>query len=191
MVTQFIQHISSEKRLSQHTIKAYTNDLAQFELFLKNEFDESEILTATFLEIREWIVQLSDNQLNSKSINRKIATLKSYFKYLFKHKLIEVDPTLRVKSLKIKKSLPSFAKENEMNIVLDIQPYQTDFEGVRDKIVMELLYGTGIRLSEIINLSETDIDLYTKQIKVTGKRNNQIQSKKSLLFMLLTGVFTS
>ncbi|MES2794919.1 MAG: tyrosine-type recombinase/integrase [Bacteroidota bacterium] len=188
MVTQFIQHISSEKRLSQHTIKAYTNDLLQFELFLKNESPESEILTSTFHEVRAWIVQLSDNQLNSKSINRKIATLKSYFKYLFKHKLIEVDPTLRVKSLKIKKSLPSFAKENEMNAVLDIQPYQSDFEGVRDKVVMELLYGTGIRLSEIINLAETDLDLYTKQIKVTGKRNKQriIPLNHSLTELLTT-----
>lgn len=173
MISQFIQFISSEKRLSQHTIIAYTNDLNQFEIFLQNEFPEVNLATASFQEIRAWVVQLSDNQIDNKSINRKIATLKSFFKYSIKLNQIEIDPTLKIKSLKIKKSLPSFAKENEMNSVLDVQAYGADFEGIRDKIVLELLYGTGIRLSELINLKEGDLDLYQKQIKVTGKRNKQ------------------
>jgi integrase/recombinase XerC len=186
MISAFIQHIASEKRLSPHTVTAYSNDLAQFEVFIKNEFSEINLLEVSFQEIRSWIVQLSDNKLDSKSINRKIATLKSFFHYLFKHKHIEIDPTTKLKSLKIKKTLPSFVKENEMNSLLDAQPYGNDFEGVRDKIVIELLYGTGIRLSELINMSDGDVDLYANQIKVTGKRNKQriIPINKSLADLL-------
>jgi integrase/recombinase XerC len=187
MIPAFIQHIASEKRLSQHTVKAYSNDLAQFEIFIKNEFSEINLAEVTFQEIRSWVVQLSDNKLDSKSINRKIATLKSFYHYLFKHKHIEIDPTTKLKSLKIKKTLPSFVKEAEMNSLLDIQPYGTDFEGIRDKIVIELLYGTGIRLSELINMSDGDVDLYANQIKVTGKRNKQriIPINKTLADLLL------
>lgn len=173
MILAFIQHIASEKRLSPHTVKAYSNDLAQFEFFIKNEFSEINLVDVSFQEIRMWVVQLSDTKLDSKSINRKIATLKSFFHYLFKHKLIEVDPTIKLKSLKIKKTLPSFVKKTEMDSLLNTQTYRTDFEGVRDKMVIELLYGTGIRLSELINMNDSDVDLYANQIKVTGKRNKQ------------------
>jgi integrase/recombinase XerC len=173
MIHQFIQHIAVEKRLSSHTVKAYATDLNQFDCFLKEEFPEVDFSTVTFNDIRFWIVALSENKLDNKSINRKIAVLKSFFKYLLKHQLIESDPTARLKSLKIKKSLPNFVKDAEMKMVLDTQPYGADFEGVRDKLVIELLYGTGIRLSELIGLSELDIDLYSKQIKVLGKRNKQ------------------
>jgi integrase/recombinase XerC len=173
MISKFIQHISSEKRLSPHTVTAYSNDLEQFRIFLKEEFAEVIFIEASFAEIRQWIVQLADKKLDSKTINRKIATLKSFFHYLFKHKVIEIDPTIKLKSLKIKKNLPSFVKEGEMNLLLDVQSYGVDFEGIRDKLVIELLYGTGIRLAELINLTEQNIDLYTKQIKVTGKRDKQ------------------
>ncbi len=173
MISQFIQFISSEKRLSTNTVKAYSNDLNQFEIFLQNELPDATLTSASFQEIRAWIVQLSDSLIDNKSINRKIATLKSFYKHSIKLGLIEIDPTIKVKSLKIKKSLPNFAKENEMSNVLDVQAYGVDFEGIRDKIVLELFYGTGIRLSELINLKEADLDLYQKQIKVTGKRNKQ------------------
>ncbi len=173
MISQFIQFISSEKRLSTNTVKAYSNDLNQFEIFLQNELPDATLTSASFQEIRAWIVQLSDSLIDNKSINRKIATLKSFYKHSIKRGLIDIDPTIKVKSLKIKKSLPNFAKENEMSNVLDVQAYGVDFEGIRDKIVLELFYGTGIRLSELINLKEADLDLYQKQIKVTGKRNKQ------------------
>lgn len=186
MISQFIQFISSEKRLSTNTVKAYSNDLNQFEIFLQNELPDATLTSASFQEIRAWIVQLSDSLIDNKSINRKIATLKSFYKHSIKLGLIEIDPTIKVKSLKIKKSLPNFVKENEMSNVLDVQAYGVDFEGIRDKIVLELLYGTGIRLSELINLKEIDLDLYQKQIKVTGKRNKQriipINKTLALLF---------
>jgi integrase/recombinase XerC len=170
---QFLQYISSEKRLSKHTVLAYQNDLLQFETFLKNEFPETSLEQANFSELRNWIVQLSENKLDSKSINRKVATLKSFYKYLLKYKAIAIDPTTKLKSLKTTKNLPSFVKENEMKLLLDTQAYGAGFEGFRDKLVIELLYGTGIRLSELIELKEADLDLYNKQIKVTGKRNKQ------------------
>ena len=173
MIEKFIQHISSEKRLSPHTTKAYLIDLQQFDKFINEEFPECSLAEAGFQEIRNWVVQLSENNQDSKTINRKIATLKSFYKYLQKIKIIEIDPTNNLKSLKIKKNLPNFVKENEMNLVLENEPYGIDFKGVRDKLVMELLYGTGIRLSELINLKEADLDLYSQQIKVTGKRNKQ------------------
>lgn len=187
MVQKFIQYISSEKRLSKHTVLAYQNDLLQFETFIKNEFPELTFETISFSEIRNWIVQLSDNKLDSKSINRKMATLKSFYKYLSRHKLIELDPTIKLKSLKITKNLPSFVKENEMNLLLDTQAYGLDFEGLRDKLVIELIYGTGIRLSELINLSEADLDIYNRQIKVTGKRNKQRIIPINKLLMELFG----
>jgi integrase/recombinase XerC len=187
MIQQYIQHISAEKRLSQLTVKAYHTDLNQFEVFLQKEFPETEIAKVSFSEIRVWVVQLSDNQLDNKSINRKIAVLKSFYKYLLRHKIIEIDPTLRLKSLKIKKLLPNFVKDGEMKNILDSQPYGVDFEGIRDKLVIELLYGTGIRLSELIGLNEPDIDLYAKQLKVTGKRNKQrIIPINSTLAQLIT-----
>jgi integrase/recombinase XerC len=173
MIQQFIQHIATEKRLSKHTVTAYSTDLGQFQCFLSVEFSETTINKASFGEIRAWIVELSDKQLDSKSINRKIAVLKSFYKYLLKHKLIELDPTLRLKALKTKKALPNFVKSADMEVILDDQPFATEFEGFRDKLVLELLYGTGIRLSELIGLIDADIDLYAKQIKVTGKRNKQ------------------
>lgn len=173
MVDKFIQYISSEKRLSKHTSKAYLIDLQQFEHYILQDFTHLNLTEVSFQEIRSWIVQLSENGLNSRSINRKMATLKSFYHYLQKLKIIEIDPTTQLKSLKTKKKLPSFVKENEMNITLENQAYEADFKGIRDNLVMELLYGTGIRLSELINLNEADVDLYANQIKVTGKRNKQ------------------
>jgi integrase/recombinase XerC len=173
MVAQFIQYISSEKRLSPHTTKAYENDLNQFTLFLASEFDLLEPEKATFLEIRTWIVQLSEEKLDAKTINRKVASLNSYFNFLLKRKLIEVDPTIKLKALKTKKSLPAFVKTTEMNVMLDTTGFGVDFNGLRDQLVIELLYGTGIRLAEIITLSDQNVDLYNNQIKVTGKRNKQ------------------
>ncbi len=173
MIEQFIQYITSEKRLSRHTVIAYQNDLNQLLLFLNVEYPDIKIELSTFNLLRSWIVQLSDNELDNRSINRKIAALKSFFHFLLKRKIVEFDPTTKLKSLKVKKNLPNFVKENEMNSLLDLQPYGVDFEGVRDRLVLELLYGTGIRLSELVNLEEHDFDSYTNQIKVTGKRNKQ------------------
>jgi integrase/recombinase XerC len=173
MIDQFIQYISSEKRLSQHTVLAYSRDLAQFESYLIDNYPDSSASMAKFSDIRQWVVQLADSEMDSKTVNRKIATLRSFYKYLFKLKLIELDPTAKIKSLKTKKVLPSFVKDTEMVNVLDTQPYGVDFNGLRDKLVIELLYGTGIRLSELIGLVDSDIDLYTRQLKVTGKRNKQ------------------
>ena len=173
MVSQFIQYLSSEKRLSPHTTRAYTIDLQQFNDFLLNEFEINQLEKASFNEIRGWIVKLSEEKLESKTINRKIATLKSFFHFLLKRKMIEFDPTVNLKSLKTKRPLPSFVKQSEMDVLLNTTGFGTDFKGLRDQLIIELLYGTGIRLSELISLTEQDIDLYASQIKVTGKRNKQ------------------
>lgn len=186
MIQKFIEYISSEKRLSIHTSSAYKLDLQQFEQFLNIELSATPIENTTFAEIRSWVAQLAENELDSRSINRKIATLKSFFKFLVKKQIVDLDPTLRLKSLKVEKKLPSFVKEGEMNLVLETEVYSADFEGVRDKLVVELLYGTGIRLAELIALTENEIDLYQKIIKVTGKRNKQriVPMHKTLVLLI-------
>lgn len=173
MIQKFVEYLTSEKRLSKHTSNAYSSDLQQFDQFLNQEFPSKSIENTTFSEIRSWVAYLADKNLDNRSINRKLATLKSFFKFLLKKEIVELDPTLKLKSLKVERKLHNFVKESEMNMVLETEMYSADFEGIRDKLVIELLYGTGIRLAELIAISENDIDLYQKIIKVTGKRNKQ------------------
>lgn len=167
----FLNYIRFEKRLSHHTLTAYGKDLEQFQLFLANEFSLAHPEQADFRQIRAWIVTLVEADLDKTSINRKIATLRSYYGFLIRRKVITSDPMLKIQALKTSKKLPVYVEEKPMETLLDEVEFSNDFEGTRDKLVLELLYGTGIRLSELIGLKHTDVNLYEKTIIVLGKRN--------------------
>ncbi|WP_234735584.1 tyrosine-type recombinase/integrase [Tellurirhabdus bombi] len=169
----FLEHIRYEKRLSHHTLTAYQKDLEQFADFLKTEANRDEAEKADFLNIRSWIVSLVEAGLDKTSVNRKIATLRSYYGFLLRRKVITDDPTLKIQALKTSKKLPVYVEEKPMESLLEEFEFSNDFAGIRDKLVLELLYGTGIRLAELIGLKTTDVNAYERTIMVLGKRNKQ------------------
>ena len=167
----FLTHIRYEKRLSHHTLTAYANDLEQFSTFLKTECNLDQPERADFRHIRSWIVSLVEGGIDKSSVNRKIATLRAYYEFLLRRKVIALDPMVKIQALKASKKLPQYVEEKPMAMLLDDVEFSNTFEGVRDKLVLELLYGTGIRLSELTGLKTTDVNLYEKTIIVLGKRN--------------------
>lgn len=173
MLESFLKYIEYEKRYSQHTITSYKSDLEKFLLFVSQEYQTNQIQDFNHAVIRSWIIFLSESGMGARSINRKIAALKSYFKFLLKREVIEENPTQRLKPLKVEKKLPSFVREAEMDLMLDHFNFSDGFEGARDQLVIELLYNTGIRLSELINLKRTDVNHFENHIKVLGKRNKE------------------
>ncbi len=183
MVSYFLQHIKYEKRLSHHTATAYEGDLKQFSAFLQFQYEFKEPEKADFQMIRSWIVALVDEKIENRSINRKIATLRTFYNFLLRHKVISTDPMLKIKALKTDKTLPKYVEEKPMENLLDEMEFSDDFSGLRDKLVLELLYGTGMRLAELIGLKITDLNLYNNTLTVLGKRNKHriIPINKSLV----------
>lgn len=180
MIESFLKYLKFEKRFSKHTLVAYQTDLNQFREFLI-QFDIKPE-DAGHLDVRAWIVNLVEEENQARSVNRKIATLRSYYKFLLKREVIESDPTSKIKVLKTSKKLPQFVKESELEVLLDQFVFEDSQAGWRDKVMLEILYGTGVRLSELINLTLKDIDLNSETIKVLGKRNKEriIPISKSL-----------
>lgn len=173
MIESFLQYITFEKRFSSHTVTSYRNDLLQFHTFLSENFPDLTIDKASSLCVRSWIIHLMDLQLNSRSVNRKLASLRAFYKFLHKQGLCNDDQMQKLSALKARKSLPVFVQEDHLARLLNDFPFQDNFTGVRDKLILELLYATGIRLSELIGLKEKDINLYSREIKVLGKRNKE------------------
>ncbi|MEZ7929630.1 MAG: tyrosine-type recombinase/integrase [Flavobacteriales bacterium] len=171
---KFITYLSSEKRFSEHTIKSYTTDLKQFTSFLSSEFQIiDEINEISFQIIRTWIASLLEKGINPRSVNRKISTLKTYFKFLIREgKLIE-NPMMKVVAPKSKKRLPVFIEEDQIASLLNEVQFEEGFVGQRNKLIIELFYVTGIRLSELINIKISDVDFNNQSIKVLGKRNKE------------------
>ncbi len=171
---KFISYLSSERRLSQNTIVSYSNDLDQFHCFLNEHFNiTSQISEVSFHIIRSWVANLFENGVQPRSINRKISTLKTFFKYLEREELVEVNPMLKIVGPKTSKGLPLFVKENEIKLLLEEVVFESGFIGKRDKLIIEIFYLTGMRLTELINIKITDIDFHNKSIKVIGKRNKE------------------
>jgi len=175
MLASFIKYLQYERRYSSHTVDSYQNDLMQFSAFLTQTKPEGEIelKDAEYNEIRSWIISLMEDGLDPRSVNRKMAALRTYFKFLLKRDVITKDPTARLSALKTSKKLPSFVKETELIGLLSQFESDDAFTGKRNKLVLELLYGTGIRLSELIHLKKSDINLKEGLIKVLGKRNKE------------------
>ena len=169
--SDFLNHIRYEKRLSHHTLTAYAKDLEQFILFLTTECNVTQPELADFRHIRSWIVSMVEAEMDKSSVNRKIATLRTFYEFLLRRKVISIDPMVKIQALKASKRLPQYVEEKPMEMLLNDIEFPDTFEGMRDKLVLELLYGTGIRLSELLGLKTTDVNLYEKTIIVLGKRN--------------------
>lgn len=165
MVDFFLSYLQNEKRLSPHTVAGYRTDLLQFSDFLAGK----PLETAQTDELRAWVVSLSESGLENTSINRKIASLRAFYKFLVRRKKIEKDPSDLLKSLKTPKRLPVFLEEKSTVHLFETIEYEEGFAGVRDKLILELLYGTGIRLSELIGIRESDVG--HNRVKVLGKRS--------------------
>ena len=169
-LTKFLEYLKIEKRFSDHTVIAYELDLKQFIIYFNCHSILSLNEITSFL-IRGWIVELIDSSITARSVNRKLSSLRAYFNWLKKEGLIVKNPTLSVKGPKTEKRLPSFARESEIIKEKMDEVFSDSFEGIRAKLIIEILYQTGIRLSELINLKKSDIQ--TDRIKVLGKRNKE------------------
>ena len=177
-----------EKRYSQHTIVSYQTDIDQFEAFINKTF-ELGFLEIKHTHVRSFMVELMDQQTSESSINRKISALRSFYKFLLREGKATQNPMLLIKGPKVAKRLPVFVEDHKLNHLLDSDLYFDDsFGGVRDHLVIELLFGTGIRLTELMQLKDTDIDIYNSTIKVLGKRNKEriIPINKQLINQLNT-----
>lgn len=174
MVLQsFISYLSLEKNYSLHTVHAYSRDIEAFILFCSDEYELLNIDEVDYSLIRGWIVRLVDSDVTNRSINRKIASLKSYYKFLQGIGKIEVNPLAKHRTLKTSKKIEVPFSEEEMQKVLSQIQFTNDFEGLRNKLIIELLYTTGIRRAELIGLQMGDVDMSSKLLKVLGKRNKE------------------
>lgn len=171
MIESFLRYITFEKRFSSHTEISYRTDLLQFNTFLSENFSGISLDNADSNCVRSWIIHLMDQELNSKSVNRKLATLRAFYKFLEKQGISHNAQMQNLSALKVRKNLPVFVQEEHLEKLLNDFPYENNFSGFRDRLVLELLYATGIRLSELINLQEKDVDYFSREIKVLGKRN--------------------
>lgn len=171
---KFINYLTSEKRFSEHTIISYSTDLTQFLNFINEEFEIStQFSEISFQIVRSWIASLLEKGVSPRSVNRKISTLKTYFKFLIRENAIIESPMLKVVAPKSKKRLPVFIEENQIENLLNQIKFNDGFVGERDKLIIELFYVTGIRLSELINIKISDVDFNNNLIKVLGKRNKE------------------
>lgn len=170
MLDDFVRYLQMEKRYSDHTVVAYQKDISQFIEFaeLKTSADLKEVNS---MLIRSWIVELIEHAVANKSVNRKLSALRSFFKWLKKDGFVSQNPLVKINGPKNAKRLPSFAKESELSSDKVELYFSTDFDGLRDRLIVELFYQTGIRLSELINLKE--LDVRSESIKVLGKRNKE------------------
>jgi integrase/recombinase XerC len=185
-IAPFLDYLQFEKRYSRHTIIAYQTDLEQFFGFLKNQYDEIPALEQiNSMFVKSWLADMKRCQeaITAKSLNRKISTLKSFFKYQLKTGILEKSPMDSIISPKMSKRLPVYVEEKEMHTLFDHVPFPDTWQGRTELLVMKLFYQTGMRLSELINLKETQIDIAGKQIKVLGKGNKEriIPVEKSFL----------
>jgi len=169
----FLNYIRYEKRSSAHTLVAYKNDLGQFVLYCTEMVGDFNVKEVNSKFVRNWVVALMESGLTPRSVNRKLSTLKSFFKYLLKEEVVTENPVIHIPLPKIRKKLPNFVEEENLNHLLDDGFFESNFEGSRDKLIISLLYGTGIRLSELLNLNERDINQEEYLIKVLGKRNKE------------------
>ncbi len=186
MVESFLKYIQFEKRYSPKTVISYQTDLNQFEAYLKKEFEGTLAKDANYGLVRSWIVSLVEAKLDSITINRKIACLRSFYKFLMRQEIIAKDPMMKIKILKTKKKLPHFVSEPDSVKLLDNIEFPEGHQGQRDKLILELLYGTGMRLSELIGLKESDINLAARTVRVLGKRNKErvIPFSSSLVILI-------
>lgn len=169
----FFRYLQFEKRFSPHTLTAYKGDLTSFSEYIKVQFELDDINNVSHSFIRSWIVFLMDTGMKSKSINRKISTLKSYYRFLQREGLISQSPMNKVISPKVPKRLPQFVEQSNMDMLLNDVDIEPGFIGIRNRLIIELFYATGMRLAELISLKDIDVNSSNLQLKVLGKRNKE------------------
>jgi integrase/recombinase XerC len=175
LVDAFLEYLNLEKKYSAHTITAYKNDLQSFKKFLEMEYAQENLREVHYSQIRNWIVNLVDIKVSNRTVNRKVSALKSFFTFLQKTKQIDYNPLSKHKSLKIEKRLQVPFSFKEINTVInDIdKDANDDFESLRNRLIVELFYSTGIRRAELINIKQRDVSFSDKTIKILGKRNKE------------------
>ena len=169
----FLKYLQFEKNYSDKTIVSYGIDLEKFEEYFKSVDESLDFIVVDADLIRGWVLSLMEEGYTATSVNRKLSSLRSFYHYLLRQGVVSVDPLLKVTGPKKKKPLPVFIKDADMTRLLDETAFDAGFEGLRDRLILEVFYETGIRRSELIGLTDADVDLSAKQIKVTGKRNKQ------------------
>jgi integrase/recombinase XerC len=169
LVNFFLDHLSIERRLSPHTITSYSTDLEQFIAFIEPQ----TLLEVQAIDVRKWLISLSDDTIQNRSINRKLATLRTLYKYLVRSGKMAENPMTSIRMVKTTKKLPHFVRESEMENLVENRKIATNFSEARDELILFLLYGTGIRLAELISLQNNAVNLAAKTIRVIGKRNKE------------------
>ncbi len=169
----FSDYLHLEKKYSKHTVKAYCDDVLFFQQFIKINFDNDTLKVVNYSMVRSWIVSLVDSGISNSTVNRKIQSLKAYYKFLLKIKQIESSPLLKHKTLKTPKKIQIPFSESEVNLVLNQLVFPESFDGTRDKLIIDLFYTTGIRRAELINLYLQNVDVHSNTVKVLGKRNKE------------------
>jgi integrase/recombinase XerC len=169
----FLNYLKFERRYSSHTKSSYGNDIGQFLLFCASLRSGCNEKSADFRDIRAWIVHLMENGISARSVNRKVTTLKSYYKFLMREQVISLNPMDKVFPPKSGKRLPEFVEQDKMEVLLDDVDFGNNFRGKRNRLLIDVLYSTGMRLSELVNLRDNSVQLYDQTIKVVGKRNKE------------------
>ncbi|MBM6500214.1 tyrosine-type recombinase/integrase [Flavobacterium macrobrachii] len=169
----FADYLFLEKKYSKHTVNAYITDLNSFHDFIKEEFEQENLAEVSYPLIRSWIILLSEKKAENVTINRKISSLKAFYKFLLKSKQIEVSPLFKHKALKTPKKIQIPFSEKELDLAINQIKYPEGFDGIRDKLIIDLFYTTGIRRAELINLKVSNVDNQNATIKVLGKRNKE------------------
>lgn len=172
-IKDFIEYLSFQKRYSQNTILSYQNDLSAFFEYIKKEFQTASISEISTTMIRSWLASLKEKTCSSKTVNRKISALKSFFKFQLKSGIISINPVAPVASLKVSRKLPSFIEEREMETLWESGFFPDSFAGRTERLIFEILYQTGIRRTELIQLKESDVQKASGVIKVLGKGNKE------------------
>ena len=172
-IKSFLNYLALEKKYSQHTLTAYQNDLISFQTFCLSEFGSDNIINVNYAQIRSWVISLVNLKITNRSINRKLSALKSFYKFLQKTKQIEFSPMVKHQALKVSKKIQIPFSEKEIKAVLNSDEDESDFESVRNKLIVELFYSTGIRRAELINVKLSDVDFVNETVKVLGKRNKE------------------
>lgn len=174
LINAFLEYLKFEKKYSIHTINAYETDLIAFKNFCIEEFNQSEIKDVHYNQIRSWIVSLVNQKLSNRTINRKVSSLKTFFKFLQKIEEVELNPLAKHKALKVQKKVQvPFSKEEVDKVVKNLEEEESNFTSLRNKLMVELFYSTGMRRAELVNLKVSDINTYDRTIKVLGKRNKE------------------
>ena len=169
----FISYLRFEKRYSPHTLTSYQKDLDQFNQYFTEQFGQVELPSIQHFHIRSWLAELKDEENTPRTINRKMSALNSFFKFLIKQQLVSKNPVLQLHALRLPERLPVYLKENETSILLEELQFEEGFKGFTDRLICELLYQTGMRRNELLQLQESDIEWSLRQIRILGKGNKE------------------